>query len=92
MPSPILVTYITTYLPLHHSYIFLLYAQPANFTAAAIAPLADAPLILGFNVSEFARTTGLGNPVAGTYFLAGPSYNDSNEGWGRLWNGVVSQC
>ena len=61
----------------HHSYIFLLYAQPANFTAAAITPLADAPLILGFNVSEFARTTSLGNPVAGTYFLAGPSYNDA---------------
>ena len=64
-------------LPLHHSYIFLLYAQPANFTAAAIAPLADAPLILGFNVSEFAGMTGLGDPVAGAYFLAGLSYNDA---------------
>ncbi|KAL1704318.1 phosphatidylethanolamine-binding protein [Schizophyllum commune] len=60
-----------------HRYIFLLYGQPANFTAAAIAPLADAPLILGFNVSEFARTTGLGNPVAGTYFLARPNHDDA---------------
>ncbi|TRM70370.1 phosphatidylethanolamine-binding protein [Schizophyllum amplum] len=58
-----------------HRYVILLYAQPDNFSAASIAPLvpvnaSSSPL--HFNLSEFAQATGLGLPVAGTYFLTGP--------------------
>ncbi|KAL1741405.1 phosphatidylethanolamine-binding protein [Schizophyllum fasciatum] len=57
-----------------HRYIVLLYEQPDNFTTEAIAPLVNAPLpVVGFEVSEFARATGLGDPVAGTYFMTGPN-------------------
>ncbi|KAL1719257.1 phosphatidylethanolamine-binding protein [Schizophyllum commune] len=56
-----------------HRYVLLLYPQPENFTVDSIAPLVNAssPITL-FNISEFAEATGLGLPVAGTYFLTGP--------------------
>ena len=56
-----------------YSYVLLLYPQPENFTVDSIAPLVNAssPITL-FNISEFAEATGLGLPVAGTYFLTGP--------------------
>lgn len=49
-----------------HRYVFLLYRQPRTFDYAFL-DLADRA---AFNVSAFAARTGLGEPVAGTYFLA----------------------
>lgn len=46
-------------------YVFLLYVQPAGFEYSFL-DLADRA---GFNLSGFAVRTGMGDPVAGTYFL-----------------------
>ncbi|KAL0640592.1 hypothetical protein Q9L58_000256 [Maublancomyces gigas] len=48
-----------------HRYVFLLYVQPAGFEYSFL-DLADRA---GFNLSGFAERTGMGDPVAGTYFL-----------------------
>lgn len=46
-------------------YIFFLYSQPVNFDYSFL-DLADRA---SFNLSSFAERTGLGEPLAGTYFL-----------------------
>ncbi|KAL1741406.1 phosphatidylethanolamine-binding protein [Schizophyllum fasciatum] len=56
-----------------HRYVILLYPQPANFTASSVAHLVNASSSATlFNINDFAEATGLGLPVAGTYFLTGP--------------------
>ncbi|TRM70371.1 phosphatidylethanolamine-binding protein [Schizophyllum amplum] len=56
-----------------HRYIVLLYPQPENFTAESVAPFYNSSSsILNFNLTEFTEATGLGMPVAGTYFLTAP--------------------
>jgi phosphatidylethanolamine-binding protein (PEBP) family uncharacterized protein len=53
-----------------HRYTFLLYAQPANFTMPP--KYADLQMnIVGFDVVDFAKATGLGAPLAATYMLVG---------------------
>jgi phosphatidylethanolamine-binding protein (PEBP) family uncharacterized protein len=44
-----------------HRYTFILYSQPANFTAP---PKQSA---LGFDVNAFAKAAGLGQPKAATF-------------------------
>jgi phosphatidylethanolamine-binding protein (PEBP) family uncharacterized protein len=49
--------------PPHH-YTFLLYSQPEKYVAPAKFPSS-----LGFNVTAFAATAGLGQPKAATFML-----------------------
>ncbi|KAA1473483.1 PEBP-like protein [Dentipellis sp. KUC8613] len=63
-----------------HRYTILLFVQPDNFATQAaglINSSADA-VRTGFNLSTFASHVGLGDPVAGTFFLTrGPPANSS---------------
>ncbi|TFY66554.1 hypothetical protein EVG20_g4530 [Dentipellis fragilis] len=63
-----------------HRYTILLFTEPDNFAAQAsglINSSADA-VRTGFNLSTFASHVGLGDPVAGTFFLTrGPPANSS---------------
>ncbi|KAF8713238.1 Phosphatidylethanolamine-binding protein, partial [Rhizoctonia solani] len=46
-----------------HRYVALLYAQPSNFDAASL----NATQFARFNISSFAASAGLGDPLAGTF-------------------------
>ncbi|KAF8746437.1 Phosphatidylethanolamine-binding protein, partial [Rhizoctonia solani] len=46
-----------------HRYVALLYAQPSNFNAASL----NATQFARFNISSFAASAGLGDPLAGTF-------------------------
>ncbi|KAH7322075.1 phosphatidylethanolamine-binding protein [Rhizoctonia solani] len=46
-----------------HRYIALLYAQPGNFNVASL----NATQFAKFNISSFAASAGLGEPLAGTF-------------------------
>jgi phosphatidylethanolamine-binding protein (PEBP) family uncharacterized protein len=46
-----------------HRYIALLYAQPDNFDFSSL----NATQFAKFNISRFAASTGLGDPLAGTF-------------------------
>jgi len=54
-----------------HRYVFLLFAQPANFTVpsqfAAINPPASTQARIGFNINDFVAAAGLGQPLAANY-------------------------
>jgi phosphatidylethanolamine-binding protein (PEBP) family uncharacterized protein len=56
-----------------HRYTMLLFKQPENFNVVASALIQPNSSFEGFNVSAFASSVGLGNPIAGTYFLEGPA-------------------
>ena len=53
--------------------MILVYVQPDHFadTASALAN-ASSP-ITNFNLTTFATSAQLGNPIAGTFFLMGPA-------------------
>ncbi|KAF5362919.1 hypothetical protein D9758_007090 [Tetrapyrgos nigripes] len=53
-----------------HRYIFLLFNQPANFDQQTV--VTSNTSISGFDISAFAKATGLGNPIAGTFMLVAP--------------------
>ncbi|KAF8685547.1 Phosphatidylethanolamine-binding protein [Rhizoctonia solani] len=46
-----------------HRYVALLYAQPSNFDTASL----NATQFARFNISSFAASAGLGDPLAGTF-------------------------
>ncbi|KAF2500319.1 PEBP-like protein [Lophium mytilinum] len=54
-----------------HTYTFLLFPQPDNFTIpsefASINPPADSSARIGFNISSFAKAAGLMAPLAANY-------------------------
>ncbi|KAF9499051.1 PEBP-like protein [Pleurotus eryngii] len=53
-----------------HRYIFLLFNQPPGFESqTTVTPTTSISL---FNISSFAETVGLGNPIAGTFMLVAP--------------------
>ncbi|KAE9407021.1 PEBP-like protein, partial [Gymnopus androsaceus JB14] len=56
-----------------HRYTILLFKQPENFSVAASTLIQPNSSFEGFNISAFASSVGLGNPIAGTYFLEGPA-------------------
>lgn len=64
-PPPCLCVWNLKVLTGSARYVFLLYVQPAGFEYSFL-DLADRA---GFNLSGFAERTGMGDPVAGTYFL-----------------------
>ncbi|TFK69553.1 PEBP-like protein [Pluteus cervinus] len=53
-----------------HRYIFLLYNQPSTFNQQTI--ITPSSPIQSFNISQFAISVGLGNPIAGTFMLVAP--------------------
>ena len=53
--------------PHAHSYVQLLFEQPANFSVPA-SQRAQVQAKIGFNLATFSAATGLGAPVAGNYF------------------------
>ena len=53
-----------------HSYIFLLFEQPVDFNRQRFVTANTS--IANFNISTFARETGLGRPVGGTFMLVAP--------------------
>ena len=59
--------------------MLLLFVQPANFSALAPMFVNASTPVNNFNISVFAAQTGLGNPVAGNFFLTGPSANATNS-------------
>ncbi|TFK93685.1 PEBP-like protein [Polyporus arcularius HHB13444] len=60
-----------------HRYTVLLYVQPENFDIEVSRFVNASTPIFGFNVSVFAQELGLGSPVAGNFFIAGPASNSS---------------
>ncbi|KIK63784.1 hypothetical protein GYMLUDRAFT_222130 [Collybiopsis luxurians FD-317 M1] len=56
-----------------HRYTILLFKQPQNFSASASSLIQPTTPVTGFNLSSFASSVGLGDPVAGTFFLEGPA-------------------
>ncbi|KAJ7095724.1 PEBP-like protein [Mycena belliarum] len=54
-----------------HRYIFLLFKQSAGFADQTLVDSTTS--IAKFNISEFASTTQLGNPIAGTFMLVAPN-------------------
>lgn len=54
------------------SYIFLLFVQPEDFASTVNSYVNGSTPIYNFNVTQFAQETGLGSPIAGNFFLAGP--------------------
>ncbi|KAG5636447.1 hypothetical protein H0H81_008037 [Sphagnurus paluster] len=53
-----------------HRYIILLYNQPAGFKDQTV--VTPGTSVIGFNASAFAAATGLGDPIAGNFFLVAP--------------------
>ncbi|KAK7461290.1 hypothetical protein VKT23_008469 [Stygiomarasmius scandens] len=66
-----------------HRYTFLVYKQPPNFSEVAPSLVNSSTAleaIVKFNLSSFAESTGLGEPIAGTFFFEGPEGSTvSNE-------------
>ena len=57
---------------LHYSYSIFLFEQPEGFTKTAFSILTPLPNgLTGFDLVDFMGKTGLGAPVAGTFFLCG---------------------
>ncbi|KAL0567636.1 hypothetical protein V5O48_014355 [Marasmius crinis-equi] len=62
-----------------HRYVVLVFDQPNGFNASA-QPLVNASTPRNnFNLTTFGQAVGLGNPIAGNFFLTGPG-NDSTSG------------
>ena len=61
-------------------YVILVYVQPDHFgdTASALAN-ASSP-ITNFNITTFATSAQLGDPIAGTFFLEGPAGGTNTSG------------
>jgi len=55
-----------------HRYTILLFQQSDSFDTTA-PTLFNSSVVTGFNVSSFAQTLSLGNPVAGVFFFEGPA-------------------
>ncbi|KAG7444132.1 PEBP-like protein [Guyanagaster necrorhizus] len=55
-----------------HRYIFLLYNQPQDFSRHSLSLVNASSPIIKFNISEFGKAVGLGNPIAGTFMLVAP--------------------
>lgn len=66
-----------------------MYTQPPGFSDDVQAVVNATTQRTSFNVSAFADTLGLGNPIAGNFFLTGPS-NSSGEGLNISTGGVSS--
>jgi phosphatidylethanolamine-binding protein len=69
-----------------HRYTVLLYKQPLNFPQTApslINSSTTVEAIINFNLSNFVEVTGLGEPIAGSFFYEGPEgtsvSNDDNR-------------
>ncbi|KAI0031944.1 phosphatidylethanolamine-binding protein, partial [Vararia minispora EC-137] len=54
-----------------HRYTLLAFVQPPGFMAAATPIIRENPSVTNFNLTSFVAATGLGDPVAGTFFLTG---------------------
>ena len=72
----IVATYIEPYPPPgtgKHTYVILLFNQPANFifpkAYAYLDPPVNATLRINFQLDKFVEAAGLGQPVAATYWL-----------------------
>ena len=61
----------------YYSYVVLLFTQPPNFDTTASALVNATTPRTNFNISTFGQAVGLGSPIAGTFFLTGPS-NSTN--------------
>ncbi|KAJ7600624.1 PEBP-like protein [Mycena floridula] len=55
-----------------HRYIFLLFNQPAGFDSQVPTVVNSTTPVSLFNISSFAATTDLGNPIGGTFMLVAP--------------------
>ncbi|KAF5340729.1 hypothetical protein D9611_007356 [Ephemerocybe angulata] len=53
-----------------HRYIFLLFKQPKDFAAQEV--ITPSTSVVAFNISGFAETVGLGEPLAGTFMRVAP--------------------
>ncbi|KAI0060349.1 PEBP-like protein [Artomyces pyxidatus] len=53
-----------------HRYIFLLFKQPPGFSGQTLVN--SSTPISNFNISSFAQTVGLGEPLGGTFMLVAP--------------------
>ncbi|KAI0058827.1 PEBP-like protein [Artomyces pyxidatus] len=63
-----------------HRYTVLLFVQPDNFSSAAAGLVDQSTPRTNFNLTTFAQKTGLGDPIAGTFFLTGPAQDASSGG------------
>jgi hypothetical protein len=88
IPAPVSIyIYPSTYLRTKHvtvSYTHFLYYQTDGFEVAARNFLGSSPTVLNadhsnlagflkFNLTAFSTATGLADPIAGTFFMTGPS-------------------
>ncbi|KAF8913753.1 phosphatidylethanolamine-binding protein [Gymnopilus junonius] len=62
-----------------HRYVLLVYSQPGGFDTNAPTLVNSSTPRNNFNISTFAQAVDLGDPVAGNYFLVGPTPNASTS-------------
>ncbi|KAI3612240.1 pre-mrna branch site protein p14 [Moniliophthora roreri] len=69
-----------------HRYVAVIYKQPDGFDTSA-TPLVNASTPrTNFNLTVFAERVGLGNPIAGNFFLTGPSDGSGSGGASQSGN------
>ncbi|EIM81695.1 PEBP-like protein, partial [Stereum hirsutum FP-91666 SS1] len=56
-----------------HRYVFLLFSQPEDFNNQTLVN--STTPVNNFNISAFAETLEMGNPLGGTFILVGPDPN-----------------
>ncbi|KAJ3993530.1 phosphatidylethanolamine-binding protein [Lentinula boryana] len=62
-----------------HRYVILAFIQPADFNSTAPKLVNASTPRNNFNLTTFGEAVNLGSPIAGTYFLTGPSSNSTNS-------------
>ena len=90
LPTSLPVFHCQSNLPfLLSRYVIVVYIQPKRFadTASALAN-ASSPLT-NFNLMTFATSAQLGNPIAGTFFLLGPSTETNSTAPAAASNGAL---
>ncbi|KAJ4479326.1 phosphatidylethanolamine-binding protein [Lentinula aciculospora] len=62
-----------------HRYVVLAFIQPADFNSTAPELVNASTPRNNFNLTTFGEAVNLGSPIAGTYFLTGPSSNSTTS-------------
>ncbi|KAJ3775485.1 phosphatidylethanolamine-binding protein [Lentinula raphanica] len=63
-----------------HRYVVLAFIQPADFNSTAPGLVNASTPRNNFNLTTFGEAVNLGSPIAGTYFLTGPSNSTNSSG------------
>ncbi|KAF9006537.1 phosphatidylethanolamine-binding protein [Cyathus striatus] len=62
-----------------HRYVLLIFAEPADFDTVAFTFVNSSTPRTNFNLTVFATSVGLDSPIAGNFFLVGPSNSSDSS-------------